>query len=412
MMLLSEFSRRFVARLRQEVASWESDGTITPEQAQAILARYPEVSADYEAARRRQSLVIGLSILGAVLVGLGIITFFASNWNEIPRSVKLGALVVGVAVSYGAGYLLWQRLGYTAVGIALVLLGCIIFGAGVHLIGQIYHVPVDHPNLTAFWFLGVAPLAYVTRSRPVTALAVILFLAAVGFRLNYWAQFAGDGGPVGYFALYVGLGLGIYAIGRAKEQFKGFEALGGVFRAIGLAVALGALYFLTFEEMHRDSVNTEALNYRYWIIAYAATVVSLVSLAGVVRRESQRIGTLPRTEAFEMIVAAILLTACHLWVHIPTPDGVPFTIAFNVLFALTTLGLLISGYLWESEGRVNLAIFLIAVFIITRYFEYATTLMDLSLVMAGAGVILLGGGFLLERGRRRLLAVIRAGSDQ
>ena len=74
--------------------------------------------------------MIGLSILGAVLVGLGIITFFAANWDEIPRSVKLGALIAGVVLSYGAGFFLWQRLGYTAVGIALVLLGCIIYGAG------------------------------------------------------------------------------------------------------------------------------------------------------------------------------------------------------------------------------------------------------------------------------------------
>ena len=178
-----DFDRRFVSQLRREVEEWQRDGTISAEQGQAILARYPGDSVGYETARRRQGLVIGLSILGAVLVGLGIITFFAANWDEIPRSVKLGALIAGVVLSYGAGFFLWQRLGYTAVGIALVLLGCIIYGAGVHLIGQIYHVPVDHPNLTAFWFLGVLPLAYVTRSKPVMFLAIVLFLVAAGFRL-------------------------------------------------------------------------------------------------------------------------------------------------------------------------------------------------------------------------------------
>ena len=81
----------------------------------------------------------------------------------------------------------------------------------------------------------------------------------------------------------------------------------------------------------------------------------------------------------------------------------------NALFALAALGLMVSGYLQGREGRVNLALALIALFVISRYFEYSTTLFDRSLVFVGAGVILLAGGFLLERGRRRMLDAMRAG---
>ena len=83
-------NQRFVARLRQEVEAWQQDGTVTAEQAQSILARYPEYAPGYEAARRRQSLVVGLSILGAILIGLSVITFFAANWNEISRQRQTG----------------------------------------------------------------------------------------------------------------------------------------------------------------------------------------------------------------------------------------------------------------------------------------------------------------------------------
>ena len=139
-------NQRFVARLRLEVEAWLQDGTVTAEQAQAILARYPAYVPGYEASRRRQSLVVGLSILGAILIGLSVITFFAANWDEISRSVKLGSLIVGMALSYGSGYYLWNRAGYGAYAVALVLLGCIIYGAGVHLIGQIYHIDVEQPQ--------------------------------------------------------------------------------------------------------------------------------------------------------------------------------------------------------------------------------------------------------------------------
>ena len=175
-------NQRFVARLRLEVEAWLQDGTITPEQAQAILARYPEYAPGYQASRRRQSLVVGLSILGAILIGLSVITFFAANWNEISRGVKLGSLFIGMALSYGSGYYLWNRAGYGAYAVSLVLLGCIIYGAGVHLIGQIYHIDVDNPNLSMFWFLGVAPWPTSPVPRPVMVLAIVVFLAAVGFR--------------------------------------------------------------------------------------------------------------------------------------------------------------------------------------------------------------------------------------
>ena len=411
MMPFVDFAHRFASHLRQEVVEWEREGTINAEQAQAILARYPEDYGDYEAARRRQALVVGFSILGAALVGLGIITFFAANWDEISRAVKLGALIAGVVLSYGAGYLLWQRLGYTAVGIALVLLGSIIFGAGVHLIGQIYHVPVDHPNLIAFWFLGVLPLAYAIRSRPVMVLAIVLFMAAVGFRLSYWEQFVGPVDFIAIPALYVGLGLAVYSIGRVKQQFPTWDDLGSVFRAIGLVVAFGALYLTTFLDLHEGGGEVDVPGYRYWVLAYAVAVVAVVSLAWVAWRRRLPPRQSP-TEYVELAAVVLLLAASHLVVHVPSEDAAVYTIVFNVLFALSVLGILVSGYLQGNEGRVNLALALIALFIISRYFEYSTTLFDLSLVLVGAGIILLAGGFLLERGRRRLLTAMRAGEGR
>ena len=400
--------RRFASRLREEAAVWEREGIVTPEQARSILVRYPEDS-DYEAARRRQGLVVGFSILGASLLGLGVITFFAANWNEIPRGVKLAALVAGVALSYGAGYLLWQRLGYNAVGIALVLLGCIIYGAGVHLIGQIYHMPVDHPNLTAFWFLGVAPLAYSIRSRPVAVLAVVLFLASVGFRLNHWDQFVGTLGFLAIPSLYAGLGIAVYAIGRVKGQFPDWEGMGGAFRAAGLVVAFGALYLLTFEVLQDEGdAELHGAASRYWSLAYVAAAVAVASLAWVAW---QRRGHFRSTagDIGELVAAGLLLAACHLLIRVPSADPAMYTIVFNALFAVSALGLMVSGYLQGNEARVNFALAMIALLVISRYFEYSATLFDLSLVFVGAGVILLAGGFLLERGRRRLLSAMRSG---
>ena len=406
-----DINRRFASRLREEVEVWRRDGTVTPEQADAILARYPADSPDYESARRRQALVVGLSILGAALVGLGVITFFAANWDDIPRSVKLGALLAGVLLAYGSGYLLWQRLGYTAVGIALVLLGCIIYGAGVHLIGQIYHISVDHPNLTAFWFLGVVPLAYITRSRPVMFLALVLFLVAAGFRLPAWLETSMDADIVVLASvLYLALAMFLYAIGKAKDRFAGWEVTGGLFRAIGLLVGFGALYLLTFHDLLEEAGRIGGADYRYWGLTYSASVIAVALLAGLECLRYQR-GAGSLVESIEIATVLLLLTASQVVVRVPVDWDPLYPIVFNVLFALSALGLMVSGYLQGREGRVNLAMALIALFVITRYFEYSTTLFDQSLVFVGAGVILLAGGFLLERGRRKMLTGMRAGED-
>ncbi len=397
-------NHRFVSRLREEVEAWQHDGTISSEQAQAILARYPEYAPGYEAARRRQSLVVGLSILGAILIGLSVITFFAANWNEISRSVKLGSLIVGMALSYGSGYYLWQRSGATAYAVSLVLLGCIIYGAGVHLIGQIYHIDVDHPNLSMFWFLGVAPLAYITRSRPVMVLAIAVFLAAVGFRLAPWLEEVSDpSSAILFAAVYLSLGAFLYAIGKAKNLLEGWESIGGLFQASGLLVGFGALYILTFHELFDGPGRDADARFGYWALAYGVSVIAVAVMAGLAWLRARR-GDRSLIELVEGALIVALLAAVHVAARVPVDWEPLYPIVLNALFAVSALGLMASGYLQEHEGRINLSLGLIALYVISRYFEYSRSLFDSSLMFFGAGVILLAGGYLLDRGRRKMLA--------
>ncbi len=399
----SDADYRFVSRLREEAEAWQRDGTITAEQAQAILARYPDYPPGHEASRRRQGLVTGLSILGGILIGLGVITFFAANWDEISHGVKLTSLIAGMLLSYGAGYAIWQRSGPTAYAVAFVLLGCIIYGAGVHLIGQIYHVPVNHPNLSLFWLLGVAPVAYVTRSRPIMFLAVVLFLAAVGFRQQDWLE--GIDAALAWTALYIALGAFLYAAGKAKRQLEGWESIGGLFQGLGLITAFAALYLLTFRDLFDVAGGVRGASIGYWALAYGASAAAIGVTAGMAWLRARR-GEQVAAELAEAGAIAVLLVAAHVAAWVSVWDQL-YPIVFNALFALLALGLMASGYLRDHEGRVNLSIALIAIYVVTRYFEYSIDLLDSSLLFSGAGVILLAGGYLLDRGRRRMLAAMR-----
>ena len=315
-------------------------------------------------------------------------------------------------LSYGSGYLVWQRSGPTPLAIALVLLGCIIYGAGVHLIGQIYHVSVDNPNLSLFWFLGVVPMAYVTRARPVMFLAIVLFLAAVAFRLQDLLR--GVDGNESFIAgtgLYIALGAFLYAVGKAKRQLDGWEVTGGLFQAIGMVTAFLALYMLTFHDLFDRVGDFSGAHWGFWALTAAASVAAVAVTAALAWQREQR-GDRSPVDLAEVAVIAVLLAAAHLPALVSVDWDPLYPIVFNALFALSALGLMASGYLREHEGRVNLSLALIALYVITRYFEFSIDLLDSSLVFFGAGIVLLAGGYLLDRGRRRMLAAMREREDE
>ena len=49
-------------------------------------------------------------------------------------------MVVGTPAIYVIGWLVAYRFAYQRIGIAIILLGAIAFGASIHLVAQTYHV--------------------------------------------------------------------------------------------------------------------------------------------------------------------------------------------------------------------------------------------------------------------------------
>ena len=114
-------NERFLERLPREVSRWESDGIITSDQGQAILGGYS--AAELAPTERVQGrLVTGLSVIGSVLVGLGVILFFAANWDGIDRWTKIAIILASIIAAHGLGYYLRYHRGYRRVGSAMVLL--------------------------------------------------------------------------------------------------------------------------------------------------------------------------------------------------------------------------------------------------------------------------------------------------
>lgn len=146
-----------MTKIEKLLQEWVSLNFVTKDQAAKIAAYESKRSGDSlgVAAEQRSSsdssqtgeelkgsdgskVVYGFSILGAIIIGIGIISVIAANWNNISDFVKLAAdfaLLVGLA--YGA-FTAWNKKKLMVFEILLVSL-MIHALASIGLISQIYH---------------------------------------------------------------------------------------------------------------------------------------------------------------------------------------------------------------------------------------------------------------------------------
>ncbi len=399
-----ESANEFRRRLRVEVFQWRDEGLIAPEQADGILRRYdlPPL-ADRDAIGSRTVSVI--AIMGAALIGLGIIAFIAANWSDIPALAKLALMVIGTPVIYVAGWLLSYRFGFVRIGTAVLLLGAIAFGASLHLVAQTYHVPVNHPNLMPAWFLGVIPLAYIIRSQSVLGLSLIILLVATAFRAQEWVPDVLDDEMVWLAPAYLVLGALLFAAGRLQSRFDYTRPFARILSVVGLAVVAAPVYLLgnhtVLQELRRaDRLRLDGLSAEYWTVVGVAAALAAVALGGIRWRDRGRQSTLFIWEASAL--AALAVVAATMWVGLLAGAEWLWWV-FNLVTLAGVLAMIAAGYRWNRAWLINLAVLIFAITLFTRYFEFGFGLLEQSVAFIVAGVILLAGGFGMEALRRRLL---------
>jgi uncharacterized membrane protein len=109
-------------------------------------------------------------------------------------------------------------------------------------------------------------------------------------------------------------------------------------------------------------------------------------------------------------IALIWLSSLLVVFH-PFDSPGAYALVFNVVLLAAVLWAVVLGIWTRQEPLINLALVFFAIQVLARYFDFFFALFDRSLVFIGAGVLLLGGGWLIDRSRRLLIARIQAESD-
>jgi uncharacterized membrane protein len=151
--------------LEKLVKQWVTQDIITKEQGESILS-----SSHAEEDSRKWFLKL-LPILASILLALSVLTFIASNWDRMADGLKLGIICLFLIGFYTIGALMYEKRSKIW-GIAYLFLGIISFGAGMILIGQMFHyVPYD-ASIFFLWGLAAFLIAFVYRN---------MFLVIVSF---------------------------------------------------------------------------------------------------------------------------------------------------------------------------------------------------------------------------------------
>ncbi|NBI29706.1 DUF2157 domain-containing protein [Chengkuizengella marina] len=179
--------------LQKEGIGWVEKQIISNDQFNQLLELYPE--------QDKRSYKI-IPILASLLIGLGILTFIASNWSLISNPIKLSIIIIVMLGFYGFGERMVGK-GSLVMGHCFVSLGVITFGAGIILTGQMFHLSANDVTSFIVWGLAGIVMTYLYRSSLLFYLTLVILNFSQGISMITYNQFS----FVTFILLMIGLGL-------------------------------------------------------------------------------------------------------------------------------------------------------------------------------------------------------------
>ncbi len=406
--------------LKQQIEIWRLDGTIDDHQAEQLWRRYPVAAAtDWS-----RLLFTGL---GVVIFGLGIMLFLAYNWQGMHRFTKLAFIAVTLLTAHGLGC--WYSAGQRQPRLAesMHLLGTMLFGAGIWLVAQIYHIDEHYPNAYLIWSLAALSLAWAIPSLAHGLLTLMLVFLWSWFEVfdfhhaNHWAPWLVAVGVIPlawqrrspvllFFSLGVLTTLYAFALLRVNDDIVftvllltacGYLALSwlvvasdfadsaGVFRSVGYAVYLLLVFIAGFSDLDGKlfkDLPDNPLAWLYWSLPLAFAVISWSVL--LLRSRHLLSSVMGRLEAGLIVATTGMVALSSL-----SASGLPFSGGlFNLIFLTHGVLFVLRGNQQLHWQQTALGGLMLAVLIFARFMDLFDSLLlrSLAFVLIGAGLFVMG----------------------
>jgi uncharacterized membrane protein len=342
--------------------------------------------------RLRWPVLLALA-LGGLLLCAGILLFVAAHWEELTPGSRFALVLLMVAAFPVGGALTSEK--FPSLSATFHAIGTVCLGAGIFLAAQIFNLEANWTNGILLWAVGALIGWLLLRKWPH---AVLLALLLPTWLVGRW----------------------FYGVGQASDR-------GGAFVWEGLLLL--SLTYLSARTADHESPECKALVSVGGIALLPSAIIAVLMRSELARHYGQH--SLTTSELIlPWIVAmgaplglALLLRGRAAWMNgisalwvlglglVAPHRAFPWTdwdvMGFYIWAAVGAAGLIAWGIAESRRERINLGV---AAFAITILFFYFSNVMDKlrrAESLLGMGVLLLFGGWGLERLRRLLVARVQ-----
>ena len=357
------------------VDRWQAAGVIDTTTAERIRAFEQQHATSHASRFGRFAFAFG-----GLLLGAGVLLFVAANWDQLSPWARFALLAATVAVLHLGGAL--ARTRSPALATTLHAVGTAALGGGIFLAGQVFNLAEHWPEGFLLWTVGAAAALGLLRDWPQVLWVAIL---APAWLISEWL------GSETFRSVPIGpLLAGLFVLNAAYAAAVGADRDATWRRALAL---LGAIVFvvvaflLPVEPGLRPGTApaSNALLLTAWGLALVPPLLVGALLRG---REAWPL----------LILAGVAVCAAHTDVSRTSQ-----LVALHLLYAATCAGLVWWGVREGHRVRINLGVLGFALTVLSFYFSSVLDKLGRSLGLIGLGVLFIGGGWLLERTRRRLV---------
>ncbi|XMB86207.1 DUF2157 domain-containing protein [Mycoplasmatota bacterium WC44] len=345
---LSRFNYRFLLR---ELNSQKEKGIVTKQQVDDMMTYYEEGIG--------LNFIRVILTIGSILIGLGVLSFIASNWDEMSKLLKVITIVTALGVSMFSSYKLEKNNPKTSE--SLLYLSALIYGAGIFLMEQIFNFGGDYSQSFLLWTIGVLVMGILFRN-------IILVL----------------------FAHILGV---IYINSSFNENII-------ISSLILITVFFGGNKYFNFNKIITFFTTVFSLNIILYLLnyididpTYIAMIFLLIGLALYYIRHNLNLDVIRLIGIIVVGLSGFMLTFEFAWedlTYIPRPDVIAITFGISLIVYLLSL----------VRKRQIVPLLFTCILILRYYFDTMYDFMPKSMFFIIGGFILVGFGFYIERFRK------------
>lgn len=441
--------RKLFTWLREELQLWEREGIVSVEQAEKIREKYNLHEIQEKGIPSK--LITVISIIGSLLVGAGVILFIASNWQTILKPLRLGIIFGTIfAVNHLGYYLKYTKGSYPKTGSSLLFLGSLLFGGGIWLVAQTYHITSRYHSGILFWALGIIPVSWLLGLETILLLSsflltfwtvwrsidfsvpnyfylvlmlsiilplcyrqkakVALFISLIGISLWF-----GFGPCLSYFKesillmvpCFIGVGVFLYSAGLFHSLFEKITGYQSIYKFLGVFILYVFTYILSFKEVSQEMVRLAVKPFpsSFWYILGILSLLSIGAILSIFRLTHKKSQNFSRLLNYEIAIIIFFLLFPILILIFPNITF--YAIFSNLILLVLTIGVIFLGYHNEKAFFVNLGFIFFGIHFLTRYIDWGYKYLPRSLFFIITGIILILIATFMEKERRKLIKAIR-----